>query len=49
MSRKAILAILALLVAAGCTMTPRGGRPDGPFDVVVFATADTRGEIEPCG
>jgi hypothetical protein len=49
MSRKAVFVVLALLVAAGCTVAPKGERPDGPFDVVLFATADTRGELEPCG
>ena len=49
MDRKAILVILVLLVAAGCAVTPKGERPDGPFDVVIFATADTRAELEPCG
>jgi len=48
-SRKTVLAFLVLVVAAGCTMAPGDERPDGPFDIVLFATADTRGELEPCG
>jgi hypothetical protein len=47
--RTLILAVLAGLFIAGCAGTERAERVEGPFQVAILATADTRGELEPCG
>ena len=49
MRRGLLLILLALLIAAGCAGTREAERPAGPFEVVIFATTDTQGELEPCG
>lgn len=50
MLRRAIFAaILMALVAAGCAVQEHAAAPDGPFSIAIFATTDTRGELEPCG
>ena len=47
--RIGLLAVLAALIAAGCAGTREAERPDGPFQIVIVATTDTQGELEPCG
>ena len=47
--RMGLLAVLASLIAAGCAGTREAERPDGPFQIVIVATTDTQGELEPCG
>jgi len=49
--RRAIFgAILLALVTAGCAVTEHAATPpEGPFTIAIFATTDTRGELEPCG
>ena len=47
--RTLILAVLAGLFIAGCAGTERGERVEGPFQIAILATTDTRGELEPCG
>jgi len=49
LDRRAVLVLLAALLVAGCAMVERVERPSGPFEIAVFATTDTRGELEPCG
>jgi len=50
MRRWLLLALLAVLIAAGCAGTREDvERPAGPFEVVILATTDTQGELEPCG
>ena len=50
LSRKVLLVGLVALVAAGCATSMReAARPEGPFELAILATSDTRGEIEPCG
>ena len=46
---RTIMIVFALVVLCGCAVTQRVERPEGPFEVVLFATTDTRGELEPCG
>ncbi len=48
--RRAIfVAILLVLVTAGCAVKEHAAAPEGPFSVAILATTDTRGELEPCG
>ena len=47
--RVIFVAILLALVAAGCAVQEHAAVPEGPFTIAVFATTDTRGELEPCG
>ena len=49
MRRALLLILLATLIAAGCAGTREAERPAGPFEVVILATTDTQGELEPCG
>ncbi len=50
MLRRAIFvaAVLAMLTG-GCAIVEHGVAPEGPFDIAILATTDTRGELEPCG
>jgi hypothetical protein len=47
--RKILVATLAAMVAAGCAGVQRVEQVEGPFEIALLATADTRGELEPCG
>ena len=49
LTRTGLFLLLAALVATGCAGTMEAERPAGPFEVVLFATTDTQGELEPCG
>jgi hypothetical protein len=49
LKRTLVLAVLAGLLIAGCAGTERAERVEGPFQIAILATADTRGELEPCG
>lgn len=50
LNRKLLVLGLIALVAAGCaTSMKQAARPEGPFELAILATSDTRGEIEPCG
>jgi hypothetical protein len=50
MRRGLLLILLAVLIAAGCAgTTGEVERPAGPFEIVILATTDTQGELEPCG
>jgi len=45
-----LLVGLIALVSAGCAPSVKeAARPEGPFELAILATSDTRGEIEPCG
>ncbi len=43
------LFVLLMILAAGCAVQEKPATPDGPFEIAILATTDTRGEIEPCG
>ncbi len=49
MNRRLILTILLGMLIAGCAGVQRAERPEGPFEIALMATAETRGELEPCG
>ncbi|MBD3348670.1 MAG: hypothetical protein GF400_05695 [Candidatus Eisenbacteria bacterium] len=49
MNRRLIAGLLAGVVIAGCAGVEYAERPDGPFDIAILATTETRGELEPCG
>ena len=46
---RAALAVSLLAVLVGCMGSPQVEQPAGPFSIAIFATTDTRGELEPCG
>jgi hypothetical protein len=48
-TRRAVFVVLGALLVAGCATVEHAERPAGPFQVALLATADTRGELEPCG
>ena len=43
------LFVLLMILAAGCAVQEKPVTPDGPFEIAILATTDTRGELEPCG
>jgi hypothetical protein len=47
--RKVIVATLAVVIASGCAGVQRVEEVEGPFEIALMATTDTRGELEPCG
>ncbi|MBD3366735.1 MAG: hypothetical protein GF405_01010 [Candidatus Eisenbacteria bacterium] len=49
MNRRLIAAVFLGVLIAGCAGVDYVQRPDGPFELAILATSDTRGEIEPCG
>lgn len=49
LTRTGLILLLAILLVTACAGTREADRPDGPFEVVIFATTDTQGELEPCG
>ena len=49
MRRGLLLVLLVALIAAGCAGTREAERPAGPFEIVIRATTDTQGELEPGG
>jgi len=49
LKRTIFLAALAAVIAAGCAGVQRVERIEGPFEIALLATTDTRGELEPCG
>lgn len=49
MNRRLILSILLGIAIAGCAGVQHVERPEGPFEIALMATAETRGELEPCG
>ncbi len=48
-NRWGLIVVLAALIAAGCASTEHVERPEGPFEIALLVTTDTRGELEPCG
>lgn len=44
-----MLLVIAVLVLAGCATVQTVETPDGPFEIAILATTDTRGNLEPCG
>ena len=49
MGRRLILSVLLGTLIAGCAGVQHAERPEGPFEMALLATAETRGELEPCG
>lgn len=49
LKRSIPLLVLLMVLAAGCAVQEKPVTHDGPFEIAVLATTDTRGEIEPCG
>ena len=49
MNRRLISALLLGVVIAGCAGVEYADRPEGPFEIALLATTETRGELEPCG
>ena len=49
--RRMFVATLAVAIAAGCAGVQRAEveKVEGPFEIALMATTDTRGELEPCG